>query len=318
MNDLISVIVPIYNVSPYLKECVDSIRNQTYGNLQILLVDDGSTDESGRIADQYAEEDGRIRVIHRENGGLSAARNTGLSVAKGTYVSFIDSDDVISCRFIETLYTAVKENQVSIAQCGFQCFYDTVPTEGKRPKAGIRMYHRIKMQEQLYRHKTGTEAVVVWNKLYHKKIFHKLGFPEGMNHEDEGTTYRLFDRADRIAVCREPLYYYRKRQGSIVNSKNQKNAYDVKGLIRERIKYYEVKDSSAYQKLCQLSWKRYYYELLKCQSISDTEEIRKELRDCARKVLAFRYVSLKSKAGILLHEMKREKNDYYKNHRRTG
>lgn len=318
MNDLISVIVPVYNVSPYLKECVDSIRKQTYENLQILLVDDGSTDDSGRIADQYEKKDERIRVIHRENGGLSAARNTGLASAKGTYVSFIDSDDVISCYFIETLYTMAKENQVSIAQCGFQYFYDTVPAEANRQKSDSRIYDRIRMQEQLYRHKTGTEAVVVWNKLYHKKIVYDLKFPEGLNHEDEGTTYRLFDRTKRIAVCRAPLYYYRKRQGSIVNSKNQKNAYDVKRLMWERIKYYEAKDSVAYQKLCQLSWKRYYYELLQCRSISDTEEIRKELSDCARKVLGFKHISLKSKAGILFHEMKRVKNDCYKNHRRTG
>ena len=120
MEQLVSIIVPIYNVEKYIKECIDSIINQTYKNLEIILVDDGSPDCCPKICDEYSKKDKRIKVIHKENGGLSSARNAGLDVAKGEYVSFIDSDDVVDEKFIETLYNLCIENNCDISECNFQ------------------------------------------------------------------------------------------------------------------------------------------------------------------------------------------------------
>lgn len=304
MKDLISVIVPIYNVENYLVECLNSICSQTYSNLEIILVDDGSTDSSGRIADEYADGDCRIQVFHRENGGLSVARNKGVKVASGEYLAFVDSDDVIADSFVQTLYDMILEKKVLIAQCGLLRFVDQAPQK-PGPKEAFRMYSGIEMQLQLYNHAVEVEAVVACNKLYHKRLFQEIQFPEGRYHEDEGSTYLLYDLAQKVAVTRQPLYYYRERKGSIVNSKNVKRFWDIKDLVWERLQFYERKEDKVYERLYQLTYKRYYYELFLCYQESFDKEIDREMKQCVKKLLRFPYITLDSKIWLIQNEWKR-------------
>lgn len=237
---LISIIVPIYNVEQYLGECVDSILSQTYKNLEIILVDDGSPDNCGAICDEYAKKDKRIRVIHKENGGLSSARNAGLDVATGEYISFIDSDDYVSEKFIEVLYNLCKKNSADISECDFIKFDDKVEVIESDIK--VEKHSSIEMQKNIYSSEC-VKTVVVWNKLYKRYIYEKLRFPEGKINEDEFTTYKAFDStAKDIVVTNEPLYYYRYNENSIMGRKFNVKRLDVLQAYGERIEYYRDKN----------------------------------------------------------------------------
>ena len=237
-NELVSIIVPIYKVEQYLKECIDSIINQTYKNLEIILVDDGSPDNCGKICDEYEKKDNRIKVIHKENGGLSSARNAGLDVARGDYISFIDSDDYVSNEFIEKLYLLCKKNNADISECNFVRFIDS-----KEVKLEINnntfLYSSEEMQERIY----STEAsrtVIVCNKLYKKYIYDSLRFPLGKINEDEFITYKAFYNCkEKIAVTSESLYYYRYNENSIMGKKYNIRRLDVLTAFRERKEFYK-------------------------------------------------------------------------------
>lgn len=219
MKDLISVIIPVYNVDPYLEDCLESIINQEYDNLEIILVDDGSTDRSGLICDEYAEKDKRIKVFHKENGGLSDARNFGLDIATGEYISFIDSDDYILSNYFSYLEQLISADNADIAVCQF--IY--VDEKGAFCElGGDRINETIIgntncMQYFLYSEAIDTTA---WRKLFRRSLFINSGisFPKGRYHEDIFTTYKLIGRCNVIAVGSECLYAYRKRESSIVNS----------------------------------------------------------------------------------------------------
>ena len=214
MSDLISVIIPIYNVEPYLSDCIESIIKQTYTNLEIILVDDGSPDKCGDICDMYAEKDSRITVIHKKNGGLSDARNAGLDIATGKYVTFIDSDDAVALDMVEYLYEMMRESDADITVCQPETFSDEIP--------------EIKWQDQRTETITGTEKCleyyfkskliksVAWGKLYKTDMFENVRYPFGKIYEDDFTTYRLIALANRISVGFSKKYFYRIRGGSIM------------------------------------------------------------------------------------------------------
>lgn len=217
MDALISVIVPIYNVEKYLKKCVDSIKNQTYKNIEIILVDDASPDNCGQMCDEYAGEDERIKVIHKENGGLSDARNVGLENARGEYIAFVDSDDYIESDMLEKLYTRIKEDKTDIALCSFKYVNEKgeeLPERrGQSPiKNGV-----LTGEEALYKLTEGKSwyYAVAWNKLYKKSIFDTLRFPKGKIHEDEFIAHRVFYQCGRISLLQDELYCYLQREGSI-------------------------------------------------------------------------------------------------------
>lgn len=214
-NPLITLIVPVYKVEPYLKRCLDSIINQTYKNLEIILVDDGSPDNCGIICDEYASKDKRIKVIHKENGGLSSARNTGLDIAQGEYISFIDSDDTISIDMIEYLYKLLNKNDADISIC-----LHTIVRGSKRWIS----YKKIKegvitgkecIKKLLYNDGVDTSA---WAKLYKRTLFNKIRYPNGKLFEDIATTYKLFIKATSIVLGKESKYNYILRDNSIVSS----------------------------------------------------------------------------------------------------
>ena len=214
---LISVIVPIYNVEQYLHKCVDSIIRQTYTKLEIILVDDGSLDNCSKICDQYALKDNRIKVIHKKNGGLSDARNVAINLAKGDYITFIDSDDYISSNYIMYLYQmAIKYNcQLSIVQ---PCVF----TENSNPiyqpiKEHIKILTPIEAIESMfYQRDFETSA---WGKLYHKSLFNnEIRYPKGLLFEDNPVTFRLLYQSNQIVISNQRLYFYLIRANSIEGS----------------------------------------------------------------------------------------------------
>ena len=201
MSDLISIIIPVYNVEKYLERCVKSVINQTYKNLEIILVDDGAKDNSGKMCDELSKLDSRIKVIHKENGGLSDARNFGLKIATGDYIGFVDSDDYIADDMYETLYYTIKNNNADISIVSFYEMYKE-KVIGVRDSGNLEILSKQEaMKELLIDTKIQSYA---WNKLFKKELFNDLKFPTGKNFEDIATTLLLFEKCDKVALLEKP------------------------------------------------------------------------------------------------------------------
>lgn len=214
---IISVIVPVYNVMNYLKQCLDSIIQQTYTNLEIILVDDGSTDQSGSICDVYKEKDSRITVIHKKNGGLSDARNTGLNICNGDYISFVDSDDYLSPYFYEILMgVAKKKNCDIVALKGGTSFWDGEEISTLAKDNDEFAVHYLNSHDVLERMLYQEIATGAQFKLYKKEVFDNIRFPVGYLYEDVATTYKPFFNAKECAIVEADIYAYRKRRDSII------------------------------------------------------------------------------------------------------
>ena len=223
MSELISVIIPIYKVEEYLDECIDSIVKQTYTNLEIILIDDGSPDECPQMCDEWARKDNRIKVVHKANGGLSDARNAGLEIASGQYISFVDSDDYIRADMMEKLYAALIRENADIAACGIlTCEGEKQTAWGCKDMVGTR--------EQIYAllYSDTAYPVAAWNKLYRRTCWDILRFPVGKTCEDAFTTYQLIHSAKRIVMIPEAMYSYRIRPDSIMTS-----SFSVKKMDEE-------------------------------------------------------------------------------------
>lgn len=245
MKDLISVVVPIYKVEKYLKKCIDSILFQTYKNIEIILVEDGSPDNCGIICDEYAKKDKRVKVIHKQNGGLSDARNFGIDLAKGEYIIFVDSDDYIDRNMCRILLNYAKKYDADIVSCNFKEVY--VNNLEKINKQCINKKLEIVSNiETLYKYflKNTTDMVVVWNKLYKKSIFFdkkNIRFPKGKLHEDMYTTYKLYYYASKIVFIDDILYYYFRHENSITGSISKKNLLDEIDAIIEHYEFFKDK-----------------------------------------------------------------------------
>ena len=205
--ETVSIIVPVYNTARYLAECVESIRCQSYENLEILLIDDGSTDESGTICEEFSGLDRRIRVIHQENRGLSAARNRGLDTASGQYICFVDSDDAIGETMVEDLRNTLKWSKADMALCNIlrNGGATPMPPEVLGPESYL---EKLLEPEAWY-------YITMPNRLCRRELWDGLRFPEGYLHEDEAVIYPLAARCRRIAIRAEALYFYRTRPDSI-------------------------------------------------------------------------------------------------------
>ena len=244
---LISIIIPVYKVEKYLEKCIQSVINQTYENLQIILVDDGSPDNCGKICDEYAKKDHRIEVIHKSNGGLSDARNKGLEIAKGEYIGFVDSDDYIEADMYEVLYNLLKQYNADVSICNFY----TV-SQGKisikNADNGINEYNRIEILKEILLDKNIQSYA--WNKLYKKELFDEIKYPIGKKYEDIGTTFYLLEKCNKVVVTGKSEYYYINRQDSIVNNVTESTITDYIELIIQRYDYIEenIKELSSYNK----------------------------------------------------------------------
>lgn len=220
---LVSVIVPVYKVEYVVKNCIESILNQIFTDFELILVDDGSPDNSGRICDEYAKKDDRVIVIHKENGGLSDARNVGMEVATGEYVSFIDSDDYISLDFYETLLETIVDNDSDIVECGVVKFYENEKFDEYNDDLKVTNYDTVDALDGLISENPFKQHV--WNKLYKSNIALDIPYAVGKLNEDEFWTYQIFGKAKKVTRINKTMYYYFQRGSSIMG-----NGYNIKRL----------------------------------------------------------------------------------------
>lgn len=247
-SSLISLIVPVYQVEDYLEDCIKSLLVQTYKNIEILLIDDGSPDGCGRICDAYAGKDARIRVVHQENRGLSGARNAGIRLAKGEYIAFIDSDDLISPEYVEILYDMIHRNHAEIAVCDYARVRKELDQTTSASPQEICLPSRQMLLE--WHGKRKRFETVVWNKLYHRSIFingaSPILFPEGKEHEDVYVSHLLVQNAGKITITSQKLYMYRRRGGSIKNQRitEEKASGNLKAQLA-RLDFFRENDMKA-------------------------------------------------------------------------
>lgn len=241
MDALISVIVPVYKVEKYLDRCVESIAAQSYRNLEIILVDDGSPDKCGGMCDSWAAKDQRIQVIHKQNGGLSDARNAGIQVSTGEYLVFVDSDDSIAPEMIERLYTAAQSNNTKMALCNVLCVDEIGLPTGESDGSPIQneCLSAEQVLPRFYQEK-GLFYIVAWNKLYHRSLFIDGTFPVGKWHEDEFVAAQLIWKAGHVACIDYMGYQYvTHRVGSIMSAKNDVRHLDALEAMLIRYRFYQ-------------------------------------------------------------------------------
>ena len=233
MSEKISVIIPVYNVENYLEECILSVLGQTYTNLEVILVNDGSTDSSFEICKQYEKLDERVVVLTKENGGLSSARNFGLKHATGIYVGFIDSDDFIKKDMFQKMYEVAKIKNAEIVCCDFSECDEASNIRHVQDSNIIYEYNNYQaISKLLYE---SYYKCFAWNKLYIKELFDDICYPDGKLYEDIVTTYKLMKKSSKIAYIKTPFYIYRQRNNSITNSKFNMRSYEMLEAIDELI-----------------------------------------------------------------------------------
>lgn len=243
MPPLISVIVPVYKVEPYLYCCVDSIVKQTYTNLEIILVDDGSPDACGSMCDIWAEKDSRIQVIHKENGGLSDARNAGIALATGEYICFVDSDDWLEPEFLSVLYQRIIDTGADIAECATRLVDESGNELRCRGVASDESFSRLQALRRLVLEDGIYQTV--WNKLYRRDVIEGILFEKGKCNEDDFWTYQIFDRANLLTATNRPLYNYLQRGNSIMGVGYSLKRLDGLEARFRRMEYLQKYDSLA-------------------------------------------------------------------------
>ena len=236
--NLISVIIPVYKVEKYLDKCIQSVINQTYSNLEIILVDDGSPDNCPQLCDDWANKDERIKVIHKKNGGLSDARNAGLDIATGEYIAFVDSDDYIESDMYECLLDKIIKTQSQMAICNFEY----VDTDGNITTLNTMGQDCCFSSRQILADWCGNDLVyyvVVWNKLYSRKCWENIRFPVGKIHEDNFVMYKLFFTCNRIVCSKTKKYNYVQRNNSIMSAKISPKRFNSVEAFCETFRFYQ-------------------------------------------------------------------------------
>jgi len=310
MGKLISIIVPIYNVEKYLDKCIESILNQTYKNLEIILVDDGSKDNCPKICDDYKLKDLRVKVIHKENAGVSSARNSGLNVATGEYIGFVDPDDYIEKDMYEKLIEQIEIFSADIVMCG----YRNINLKGSVIDERLiysELYKPIELSkhesQELYftRPEIRAMLVVLWNKLFDRKIFNNHKFPIDKVHEDEALTFKLLYEAKKIVYLNEALYNYLIRNNSIMAMEIKKERFALFDAYLERVDFYlDNKENN----LCDKMVKQYMRMFCQYIEWSKTAPDRNKIviKEYHNKLLEKKkdlkkVISLKTKFEILLY-----------------
>lgn len=235
MNELVSVIIPVYKVEKYLNRCIESVVKQTYENLEIILVDDGSPDRCPQMCEEWKQKDSRIKVIHKKNGGLSDARNVGLESMTGRYVTFIDSDDYVHPQFIECLYSSIYNYDADIVACEYQ----EVNADAVVKEMEVIDCKKIQLK-QLNEITHVTIAINVWNKMYKKELFDIIRFPVGKIHEDVGIWWELMFYAKKIIAIPQKLYFYCENPDSIMRKEYGMKHMDLVDVFL--IQYYKFRE----------------------------------------------------------------------------
>lgn len=301
---LISVIVPIYNVSAYLKRCVNSIIGQTYKDIEIILIDDDSTDDSGIICDQMGSRDERIRVFYKENGGLSSARNFGLLQSNGDYVCFIDSDDIIAEYYIEVLLKLCIDYHVDIAVARYSIFNGETFLFQRPTDEHIDFYSGKDAVNLLF----GSDYVnyvVAWNKLYRKSLFDDIRYPEGKYNEDEAITYRLFYNSKTVAVSNAVVYGYYMRPGSITKSAFSRKKLDYLDIAKQRADFFKENDEpilyASFLFVYSITLLDYANKVnIKLKDESLAKNLKKEYNLTCKELIKFKGMSLRRKFILLV------------------
>lgn len=290
MNELISVIIPVYNIEKYIEKCIRSIVNQTYRNLEIILVDDGSTDKSGWICDEYAKTDVRIRVIHKENEGLSDARNSGLNICKGKYIGFVDGDDWIANDMYEFLYQTLTEYNADVVVCGHYIEGDNGVYDSENAEGSLKIYNS---HEAVYAVVKDQEIhSYAWDKLYKKELFEGIRYPSGRYVQDIFTTYKVFMNVNKVVCNNQPKYYYYQRRDSIQRTRGNKLNWD------QFCAYKEMKENlDEFPELYEFITIRlagYGYAVYNCFLLKNASDIKEEkckiiiketINDCRREII---------------------------------
>lgn len=280
-NEKISIIVPVYKVEKYLRVCVDSILNQTYRDLEIILVDDGSPDNCPKICDEYAEKDKRIKVVHQKNGGLSSARNTGIDIATGKYLMFVDSDDTIHPQMCEILFKNLLETDADMSECGWKKVWDINNPNNQKYEASKTQYVTYENNDvfDLLYNKKIPSIMTAWKKLYKKELFQDIRYPIGKIHEDEDVIHKILFKCKKHVFANYPMYNYTQRGDSITASFNAKRLV-ILDILRDRIDFikefkpeYEKKAIMQYVRVSIL----YYYYCKWSNMQSEANDLKKEI-----------------------------------------
>ena len=270
----VSIIVPVYQVEKYIRQCVDSILAQTFTDFELILLDDGSKDRSGQICDEYAAMDRRVKVIHKENGGLSDARNRGMDQAAGNYFMFIDSDDYIAPTMLECLYKNILIEDADLAICNFLYLFEN----DRKKDFSTSMKSEVLCAKEIFYNRKNERCygiwTVAWNKLYKKEVFGKLRFRFGKYHEDEFWANDIYQLDIKIVTIPECLYYYRQRDNSIMGKKSAARNLDIIEALQERIYIYLKKPEYADQAYKVLVFSLEYLEESKRLKTNEAEEKR--------------------------------------------
>lgn len=302
-NDLVSVVIPIYKVEKYLHRCVDSVLKQTYKNIEVILVDDGSPDYCGKICDEYASKDKRIKVLHKDNGGLSDARNQGTKIARGKYITYIDSDDFVESDYIEYLYNLLIDNSCDMSIILPHKFYDNNLVTIKNKKEKIKIYNSEEALKVMLYQKNFDNAA--WGKLYLLNNIKDIEFPVGKLYEDIGTTYKYILRSNKIAYSNQKKYYYLQRKDSIMGSPFSQKEMDY--VYQSEIMMNDIKLLNK-KKLIKAVKCRYlnanFSVILKIGKTQEYKKEKKELKNNIKKmrkeVLFDINSRIKTKAAIIL------------------
>jgi glycosyltransferase involved in cell wall biosynthesis len=287
----ISVIVPVYNVEKYLHECINSILSQTFTDFEIILVNDGSQDSSGMICDEYASKDNRITVIHQENQGQAAARNKALTIAKGEWIHFVDSDDLIHPQMLEVLYGAVDEN-TQISMCGLIKGID-LTDDFFSPKNDCNFKKSpINEEELILIYRDEYQYWIACAKLIKKTIIEKYPFTVGKIHEDSAVAFKWINETEFVNITDEQLYFYRTNPNSTTQTDFSLKNLDVLWAIEEQIKFYENTDFNKIKKMVYDNYAvvcaKMYYRLLENQEwTEEAKKLKKKLRTFIQKKRRF-------------------------------
>ena len=230
---LVSIIIPVYKVEKYIRQCLDSVVNQTYAHLEILLIDDGSPDRCGVICDEYALADPRIKVIHQANGGLSAARNAGLDIASGDLIAFADSDDFLAENMIETMVRRLTQTQADLVICDIAFCSDQQEVWSNGASLPDRTFTLAEFVEE----DQPSQYIVAWNKLYRRFLFDNVRYPVGYIHEDKAVIHHILGQCHTISTIPQALYFYRQTPGSIMNAPVTIKRTDRLTALADRLQY---------------------------------------------------------------------------------
>lgn len=299
MEIAVSIIVPVYNVKDYVRQCLDSILNQTFRSFELIIVDDGSTDGSGQICEEYAGRDSRITVIHQLNQGQSTARNTGIDRARGIYLSFIDSDDYIEPAMIETLHRNIVTEKADIAVCGIKRIKSRSTKLPSDPAYFQVMSGRDFFKETLIGSRV---SVTPCDKLYRRNLFADLRYPAGRRTEDGYIAVDLFPKAGRVVVDMTPLYCYRLREGSASKSRFSPADYDTIEAYERCLAIVKEKYPECYQAAqMRYIWSNFEtYDKMTIAHHPDAGILRKRLLRMGRSILRNPYVHRPRKAALFV------------------